>query len=525
LFGLAGVHFTDASGTTGDLLVPPAGYEVVVTRGPEYSAYRERITVNAGETTAVNAVVARVLDTTGFVSGDHHVHLINSLDSQVTRSERLLTMAAEGVEYFVATDHDYITDLSGDLEELGLDEFLTTGIGEEITTFNYGHFNAYPLTRQADEVAGGPIDWGRAGVEPGQDYPSLGSYELSPAELFETAKSRLEPGPDNGVIQVNHFNSSMLGYFHITGIDTALDPPQSNVDPSLIRQDPSLTNLYDDAFTALELWIEASREQTQLLLDANLGDWFNLLNQGRIKAGIADSDTHHTAIVQAGGPRTYLASSTDVPSEIDGTELALSVNEGRLIATNAPFVSVLLRGDAEAVAGLASGQSNVVTATSGNATIEVHVVSPDWAEFDTIEVYANTVPVPVDDEGPHGITVPRYAVAPTMVLTAGTDFTVETRGVAQETSVPAASLVAGVEIPLTVDRDTWVVVLVKGTDGVSRPLWPMNPQDLDQESNQTLDDLTDGNLGEGGNPALAFTNPLYVDFDGNGQFDAAGALP
>jgi hypothetical protein len=520
LFGLAGVHFTDASGTTGELLVPPAEYEVVVTRGPEYSAYRERITINAGATTSVNAVVARVLDTAGFVSGDHHVHMINSLDSSVTRAERLITMAAEGVEYFVATDHDFVTDLSDDLEQLGLEDFLTTGIGEEITTFNYGHFNAYPLTRQADQVAGGPIDWGRAGVEPGRDYPSLGSYELSPAELIDAAKARLEPGPESGVVQVNHFNSSMLGYFQITGIDTALDPPQSSVDPSLIRQDPSLTNLYDDGYTALELWIEASREQTQLLLDANLGDWFNLLNQGRIKAGIADSDTHHTAIVQAGGPRSYLASSTDLPSEIDGTELALSVNEGKLIATNGPFVGVLLHGDADAVAGLGAGQSNLVAATGGDATIDVHVESPDWAEFDTIEIYANTVPVPVEDEGPHGITVPRYTVTPTMVLTAGTDFTVGTRG-----GAPATSLVADVEVPLSVDRDTWVVVLVKGTDGVSRPLWPMNPQDLDEESNQTLDDLTDGNLGEGGNPALAFTNPLFVDFDGNGQFDPQGSTP
>lgn len=522
LFGLAGVHFTDTSGSTGELLVPPAEYQVVVTRGPEYSDYQERITINAGETTSVDALIARVVDTTGFVSADHHVHLINSLDSSVTRDERLMTMAAEGVEYFIATDHDYITDLSSDLERLGLGEFLSTGIGEEITTFNYGHFNAYPLSREADEVAGGAIDWGRAGVPPGMDYPSFGSYDLSPAELFETAKSRLELGPDNGVVQVNHINSSTLGFFQITGVDTALDPPQSSVDPALIRQDPSLTNLYDDAYTALELWIEAGRDQTQLLLDANLGDWFNLLNQGRIKSAIADSDTHHTAIIQAGGPRTYVASSTDLPSEIDPGEHALNINEGKLIATNGPFVDFRLLGDGDAVAGLGVGESNLVTATSGNAILEVHVRSPEWAEYDTIEVYANTVPVPVEDEGPHGITVPRYSVAPAMVLTAGTDFTVNTR---RTMGLPATSLFTNVNIPISVDRDTWVVVLVKGTDGVSRPLWPMNPQDLDQESNQTLDDLTDGNLGEGGNPALAFTNPLFIDFDGNGQFDASGQLP
>jgi hypothetical protein len=64
-----------------------------------------------------------------------------------------------------------------------------------------------------------------------------------------------------------------------------------------------------------------------------------------------------------------------------------------------------------------------------------------------------------------------------------------------------------VEAPVAVDVDeerigkgegeTWVVVLVRGTDGVSRPLWPLNPLDLPASGNRTLDDLVDGNLGEG----------------------------
>ena len=35
-------------------------------------------------------------------------------------------------------------------------------------------------------------------------------------------------------------------------------------------------------------------------------------------------------------------------------------------------------------------------------------------------------------------------------------------------------------------------------------------------SNTTLADLTDGNLGEAGVPAFAFTNPLFIDVDGDG---------
>ncbi len=36
------------------------------------------------------------------------------------------------------------------------------------------------------------------------------------------------------------------------------------------------------------------------------------------------------------------------------------------------------------------------------------------------------------------------------------------------------------------------------------------------EGNTTLDDLIDGNLGESGTPAFAFTNPLFVDVGGDG---------
>jgi len=524
LFGLAGVFFAGADGEVGPIEVPPGDYEVYVSRGPEYSLYRERIHVDQGATTSVDAALLRVLDTGGFVSADHHVHLLNSLDSHVTRAERLLTMAAEGVEYFVATDHDFLTDLNDDLSRLDLEGFLATDVGAEVTTFNFGHFNAWPLQRQPDQVAGGPIDWGRAGVPPGMDYPSLGSYDLSPAELFSALRERLRFGSEVGVVQINHFNDTILGQFHVMGIDTALDPPHSSIDGSLIRQDPGIANYYDDNYSALEVWIEANRTQTALLRESNLGDWFNLLNQGRIKTGTADSDTHQTAIIQAGGPRNYVASSTDLPEEIAADELAVSVAEGRVIGTNGPFVRVTLSGDDGTVAGLAADQPRLVSATSGTGTLRIEVQSALWAPFDQIEVYANTVPVPVPEEGPNGIMVPRYAVAPSFVLNAGEDFALrevdfELRG------IRSGRWEADVELPLAAENDTWVMVLVRGTDGVSPPLWPMNPQDLDQESNTTLDDLTDGNLGEGGNPALAFTNPLFLDVDGNGHFDPSHERP
>jgi hypothetical protein len=72
------------------------------------------------------------------------------------------------------------------------------------------------------------------------------------------------------------------------------------------------------------------------------------------------------------------------------------------------------------------------------------------------------------------------------------------------------------------EQDTWVVVMVRGRDGVSRPLFPVIPNDIDPDLNETLDDLTDGNLGQGGVPAVAFSNPLFLDVNENGQYDPPG---
>lgn len=518
LYGIAAVRFLDQSGDSGAFPLPPADYEVVVSRGPEYSIHRERVTLASGVTTTVHATLVKVVDTSGFVAADYHVHLINSFDCSITRDDRIHTMAAEGVEYFVASDHDFITDLRPDVERLGLGSYLHAVMSSEITTFNLGHFNAWPLQRNPESYTGGAIDWGRAGTPAGKDFPSLGSYDLSPAELFTAIRARIAPEADGGIVQVNHLNDATLGFFTLAGIDTRASPPRSFTPPALIRQNPAIENLYDDNYDTLELWVVGSREETSLLQDANLGDWFNLLNQGRIKTATADSDTHTTAIVQAGGPRNFVASSSDEPRDLDDVELAESVRQGRTIGSNAPFLRVTVEGDGGATAGLGLGAPRLVAAMSHAATLHLTVQSPAWAEFDTVEVFANAVPLQMSDKNLHDVEVPRYEAEPTLVLRAGPDF--EVRTVVVDPTVPEARrLEAAVDIPLVLEADTWVVVLVKGTDGVSRPIWPMNPQDLAHEGNATLDDLTDGNLGEGGNPALAFSNPLFIDVDGNGRFD------
>jgi hypothetical protein len=586
VYGVARVIFSDVSGSTPTADLQPGSYHVVVSHGGEYDVYDEAVTLVAGVTTVVNATVNHVVDTTGFVSIDTHVHMINSPDSAVSRERRILSMLAEGVDFFTNTDHDFVHDLSDEVAALGAGALVKTSPGNEITPFVYGHFNVWPLTVDPASPIGGAIDWGRAGTVPGEGYPSLGSYDLLPSEIIGNFD------PATQVIQLNHVNDSGLGYFNNLGIDTEVVPPASstlvyvctsgwriglpcqpeicrggandgldciddtecpdgvcNVQSlgrdcpaggvcapspdnlsSFIRLDPAIANLYDDNYTAIEVWVGGGRGQTDLMLHGNMGDWVGLLNQGSFKTAIADSDTHRAVLVPAGAPRTYVASSTDVAGDVDPAELALNVNAGRAKGSNGLFLAVNLVGDGAATAGHGLAESLTVAATGGIGSIEVHVEAPTWAEFDTIEVYMNTAPECETGITFMGVADRRCDATPAATYNAGVDFTVNTTvGV----SGSGQRLEADLSIPVTVSEDTWVIVVARATDGVSKPLFPMNPADLERTVfvNATLGQLTDSassppwNLGEDGVLATGFSNPLFFDFENDGFCNGGSSCP
>ncbi len=534
------MQFADVSGSTPVFALQPGDYQIVVSHGPEFSVSKTNLTVVAGDASTpqvVAATVVPVVDTTGFVSADHHVHLINSPDSTVSKDERIVTMLAEGVDYFVASDHDYKTDLASDVAALGASALIKTAVSDEITYFDSGHFGAYPMDLVPGSVTGGAIDWGRAGVSPGQGYPSNGSYDLSVNEMALAAKG----APNNAiVVQANHFNSGTLGYFRTSGIDTSVAPPQSSTVPPKIRQNPAITNLYSDELTALELWIENGRDQNALALGENLGDYISMLNLFdsthplQRKGIVCDSDSHSTTIVQAGGPRNMLASATDDPASLVPSDLAESVNDGRNVCTNGPFVRVSIVGDGGDTASHDLADDLIVPATLGTATVHVDVESPTWAEYDRIEIYFNNVPSCVNT-APNflGSTKKLCTATPNFVLTP-TKSTVPVNGDFRLESASVQNL--------TITQDSWVIVVVRGQDGVSKPLFPMAPASILAKActtdpcksctsnaqcpffgtctvlNQTLAQLTDGNLGQCGVTTMAIANPLFIDFDGDGKY-------
>ncbi|NNL66771.1 MAG: PHP domain-containing protein, partial [Myxococcales bacterium] len=398
--GITAAKYTGADGIV-EFDVEPGAYEVVVSRGTEYSRHSENVVIVANATETVDAELTRVLDTTGFVSSDYHVHSINSPDSRISLRNRVEQFAGEGVENFIATDHDARTDPNPTIQAEGLTAWLKGTIGEEITTFDTGHYNGYPLGIDPERPSGGSTDWARP-EPPGQDFPSNGAYIRSPEEIHDEVLNQLDSNgnplntSNQVVVHVNHIGS----HFGPLKIDTSQEPPQSFLgpgEPEGFRLDPGVANFFHH-FPALELWNGSTNGAQNEFLIERIGVWMNLLNQGLPTTFIADTDTHTFLNLRTAGARTWTAAPDDAPDTINPEHIGRSVLGGRATGGQGLYVQTRLveSDDANNEASLGWNRSTTLTtAGDGDVTLVIDVQAPIWAPFDVVEVYANAETFPV----------------------------------------------------------------------------------------------------------------------------------
>jgi len=471
--------FVGMSGET-TIEVPPGDYRIAVSRGPEWSlwppdaraSHGSPVTVAEGETVEVTAEIARVVNSPGVVSADLHVHAINSPDSPVPKDSRVRTFLAEGVDVLVSTDHDYITDFTHTIENLGAQAELATVIGEEITTFDYGHTNAFPMELDPAARNGGAVDWA-GGTGPG----------LTPAELFAAVHAQ---GGER-VVQVNHPAS---GYFKAFGVDTlrgttTADPTRFRLLP--VEADPLTgdTGMWDEGFTAFEIYNGYSESSFWRIARW----WLGMVSRGFSPTATAVSDTHKSIHDQAGGPRSLvqIGADHDAVGTFTPQAFATAVNEGRLIGTNGPGFTVVARnaGGAEATLG------DTVDASDGQAvTFEVTVDVPEWLSVDTIDVFSN-LPLEAIDSGNRDPDT--TALAPTLsvpIVTTDADLAVVAEGTVQH-----RHRVVTTTFEMTFAADAYVIIIVRNKDGQDASMFPV--------------------VHSGVRP-FAFANPIFVDADGGG---------
>ncbi|MDP2343377.1 MAG: carboxypeptidase regulatory-like domain-containing protein [Deltaproteobacteria bacterium] len=222
-------HFQYTVDGTMTMKVRPGKYKVVAGRGPEYDRVEEEISLESGTTKALTMTINRVLDTTGYVGADFHLHSVFSLDSNAGLKERIASYAGEGVEYAVSTDHNFIVDYRATIEKLGLQRFINSAIGLELTTIDRGHFNGFPLDRSNGALIVDDEDTVADTIK----SRTYGSFEWAlrdPDDIFNDLRAlgRKAPGTDTAlpiVLQVNHPRDSILGYFDQYGVSAeTLEP-------------------------------------------------------------------------------------------------------------------------------------------------------------------------------------------------------------------------------------------------------------------------------------------------------------
>lgn len=228
-------RYIEAFGSAADgvvrLKARPGSYRLVSSRGTEYGIDEQEVTLVAGTVTMVTATIQRAIDTRGYVGADFHLHSQFSLDSSARVQDRIANYAAEGIEYAVSTDHNFIVDYQPILQKLGLERFINTGIGLELTTIDRGHFNGFPLERQS----GGLIDTDLDGSVADDTIASrtYGSFEWAfrtPTEIFASLRALGRKDAAGAiapiVVQVNHPRDSILGYFDQYGLNPETLEPE-----------------------------------------------------------------------------------------------------------------------------------------------------------------------------------------------------------------------------------------------------------------------------------------------------------
>ncbi len=348
----------------GDVTVPapPGTWRVVVSRGFEYELVDTEVTVVAGETAEVDAVLDRVVDTTGVQCGDFHIHTHRSLDAGDDARDKVRSAVGDGVELPVRSEHDYVDSFQPIIDELGLGGWAR-GIGSiEVTSMLiWGHFGAVPIEPDPTQVNGGAVPWLRW---PSPDDDALDVEVRGPVEVMDAVRAL----PDQPAIIVNHPRQGSQDYFNYVGFD----PATGDVD----RPDD-----WDDELALIEVFNDTQTAADQA---EAVADWYALLGMGRHVFAVGSSDSHHIRITPLGYPRTCVALGTDDPAAVGGDLVRDGLLSGAVTVSGGIFVDVAVG---------AAGPGETARGVGAVATAAVTVQAPSWVDVDTFDVIVDGVVV------------------------------------------------------------------------------------------------------------------------------------
>lgn len=331
------------------ITLPPGDVRVTLSRGPEYDIHVEDATLVEGAEHLVTADLPRVVDTTGWVAGDFHLHSELSTDSRHALPDAVRIIAAEGLEVVAATDHDVLTDYGPFLEAQGLSSWVLSVVGVEVSDPILAHINGYPLVRDPDASGWGAPRW----------------FQQTPLDTFDSLRAMGDVGLGGSLVQVNHPRRSSSGWFRSIALDPVSGMAGSS--PADIGL-PEGTDLNDFDFDVVEAFNSGLDEDDEASLADLLGLWENGWRFGMM--GNSDS---HRARSPAGSPRTYIRVPDDTRGAYDWADVAAGLRASQTTVCGGIFVTV-----------------EPGSVTGDSVPVRVVVRAAPWVEVDRLRVYAGS---------------------------------------------------------------------------------------------------------------------------------------
>ncbi len=510
--------FRAVNGTAQEL-VRPGQYRVTTSRGPAYTIDHQEVMLDPDVVTRVSARLRRVLPSAGRVAADLHVHSIASIDADVPFQDRVASYAAEGIDFLATTDHNYLVDLKPTVAQMGLEDFLQTTVGVELTTLEAGHWNAYPLNYQVGPIRHYDLDW----------------FRKQPQEIFDGLRGLGRYGPDDTVVQVNHPRDSVQGYFTSYGLigDPLNNVAAHDVPPrsgTFIPSGPGFENgSFSLDFDAVEILTGKRYDLMRTYrvpdplppppIPANPGppgsivrdstgavafpgaydDWQHLLDSGHRVTAVGNSDSHHLVDGEGGYPRNLidLGHGWAGAAQIDELEVARAIKAGRVLVTTAPEIK-LTAIDPDAAAGAAELPVGSLVKPDRAGTVLVHVIvdAAPWVDVTHVALVlpgGKQIELPLDPPAADGVR--RLDVQKRVNVPAGVDSWISAEASGLKSLYP---VVVPFEIPPLLLNDA--VNSVGSALGLKDEFGNLKPTLITRMT------------------PFAASNPIFIDGDGDGRW-------
>jgi hypothetical protein len=191
-------------------------------------------------------------------------------------------------------------------------------------------------------------------------------------------------------------------------------------------------------------------------------DWLHLLNRGLYFPIVGSSDSHTIARGEPGYSRTYIYYDGEKAKNLDVGSLLEALNKGHSFLSNGPIIDYTI--NRTHIPG------DTFTAKDGKAAVGIQVQCTPWVSISEVRLIIN---------GERKLILP---------VTANSESIIQ----------------FSEEIGLTLTEDSYIAVEVLG----KQSLFPVLQS---RSSTGLLEDTTF---------PYALTNPIFIDVDGNGQFDS-----